>query len=349
MQLKLRNWQNLLKSEKVNDRLTIYSGNENSDKSSFAEDVKAGFYLIQKELQPKYFYDSEGSELFEKICTTPEYYVTRTETSILEECSDDIINCSGGIESICELGSGASLKTRYLINSFIKQLGALHYVPIDVSPILKSSSLGLCSEINDIKISGILSEYENGLDISNSLFPEPKLIIFLGSSIGNFDLYDAKKFIKSVSESMIDEDYLLIGFDMVKSKNILHPAYNDKEGYTAKFNLNVLDRINKELGGNFDLNEFEHIAFFNEALSRIEMHLVSKINQLVYIGKLNEIFRFKIDETIHTENSYKFTDQMISSLAENAGLNIINKWTDEKNYFSLVLFSKRKFGPGKLF
>ena len=320
MQLKYKNWQNLLKSEQINGRLTIYFGNENSSTSTFAEDVKAGFYLLQKELQPKYFYDSVGSDLFEKICVTPEYYVTRTETSILKEYSGDIINCAKDVESICELGSGASLKTRYLIDSYIKKYGSLHYLPIDVSPILKSSSLSLCSDIKHLKISGIMSEYENGLDISNSLFPQPKLIVFLGSSIGNFDLDNAKNFIKTVSDNMIDEDYLLVGFDMVKDKSVLHHAYNDKAGYTAQFNINVLKRINKELNGNFDTNEFEHIAFFNEAESRIEMHLVSKINQLVYIAELNEIFRFKIDETIHTENSYKFTDHMITNLADYSGL-----------------------------
>ncbi len=340
MQLKINKSQNFIQSERVSDRLSIHYGYNRSDNSLFADDVRAGLYLIQKELQPKYFYDSSGSELFEKICSTDDYYVTRTETQILQKFSDDIIDCVSNAESICELGSGVSVKTRYLIDSFIKLKGSLHYIPIDLSPILKSSSETLVREIPLMKISGIRSEYENGLDIANSLFPQPKLIIFLGSSIGNFNSGDANRFVKDVSNNMINGDKLLIGFDMVKDKNVLYRAYNDSEGYTARFNLNVLEHINRELKGNFDVNEFEHMAFFNEAESRVEMHLVSKINQLVYIEELNEIFRFRMDENIHTENSYKFTDDMIMKIASYSGLKIENRWMDDKKYFSLVLFKK---------
>ncbi len=340
MQLKITKSQNFIQSERISDRLRIYYGYNRSDNSRFADDVRAGLYLIQKELHPKYFYDSKGSDLFEKICSTDDYYVTRTETQILQKFSDDIIDCVSNVESICELGSGVSVKTRYLIDAFIKLKGSLHYIPIDVSPILKSSSETLIGEIPDIKISGIRSEYEYGLDIANSLFPQPKLIIFLGSSIGNFSSGEANLFVKDISNNMIIGDKLLIGFDMVKDKNVLFNAYNDSEGYTAQFNLNVLERINKELKGNFDVNEFEHMAFFNEAESRVEMHLISKINQLVFIEELNEIFRFKLDETIHTENSYKFTDEMIRKIGAYAGLKIENTWMDEKKYFSLVMFKK---------
>jgi L-histidine N-alpha-methyltransferase len=344
MQPKLKYWDNYPQSVRlgqvIDERLSIYYTYTKLENNSFAFDLFRGLSSEKKFLLPKYFYDCTGSELFEEICKTDEYYVTRTETSILEKFSKDIIGTCKKAESITELGSGASIKTRYLIDSFIGKKGYLHYSPIDVSSILIESSEKLIQEIPEIKISGIISEYESGIELVNELLPEPKLIIFLGSSIGNFDLQDAKNFIKFIADNMIDEDKFLIGFDMVKDVKVLNDAYNDRTGFTAKFNLNLLNRINIELGGNFDLNKFEHHAFFNEKESRVEMHLTSKVNQSIKIKSINENILFHKDETIHTENSYKFTDEMIEDIASYAGLRIVNKWLDGKGYFSLILFTK---------
>lgn len=340
MQIKLNNWRGYYESEHINDRLSIYYTYIDSSISGFSDDVLKGLYSERKYLHPKYFYDTKGSELFEKICSTKEYYVTRTEASILRKYSNEIISCVPNAEALTELGSGASIKTRYLIDSSIELNGSLQYSPIDVSTILIESAQNLISEIPELRISGIISEYESGIELANELYPEPKLIIFLGSSIGNFDLSDAKRFVKFISDNMIDDDNLLIGFDMVKDTNVLNSAYNDRSGYTSKFNLNLLNRINSELKSNFDVNKFEHHAFFNESESRIEMHLESKENQSVRINGSRIPISFKKGETIHTENSYKFTNCMINDIASYAGLKVVNQWTDERKYFSLVLFQK---------
>ena len=167
-----------------------------------------------------------------------------------------------------------------------------------------------------------------------------KLVLFLGSSIGNFEPPEIKEFLTMTRQSLNQEDFILIGFDLVKDRDILYAAYNDAEGITKDFNLNILARINRELDANFDLNKFEHNAFFNEKQSRIEMHLVSKENQIVTIGALKTKISFKKNETIHTENSHKFTHKMICSYATDAGLQVIKTWTDPKNYFSLNLLRK---------
>jgi L-histidine Nalpha-methyltransferase len=331
--------KNYTKKTVFNDRLSVYYLG-NVEENSFADDVKTGLTAENKYLLPKYFYDSEGSQLFEKICETEEYYVTRTETSILKEYSSDIAKYNLNKKILVELGSGSSVKTRYIINALMENYRSLHYVPIDVSDIMISSSEQLTSEIKDISISGLIAEYESGIELSSQLFKEPKLMIFLGSSIGNFDLFHAEQFIRFISSKMNYGDSLLVGFDMVKDINVLNAAYNDKEGVTSAFNLNLLKRINNELNGNFNLENFEHIAFFNAQQSRIEMHLVAKQNQEVRIDLLNLDVCFKAGERIHTENSYKFTPEMINEIAAYSDLHYSKFWTDEKGYFRLCLFSK---------
>lgn len=338
MQIRVNNWRDNCEPEFINDRLSIFYAYMDPGNSSFADDVIRGLSATQKWLHAKYFYDAYGSDLFEKICTTREYYVTRTETSILSKFSSKIIDACSTVESVTELGSGASVKTRFLIDSSISQRGYLHYLPIDVSSILIESSRSLIKEIPELRISGIISEYENGINIANEISPEPKLLIFLGSSIGNFDFEDSRNFIRFISENMLDEDRLLVGFDLSKDVNVLNAAYNDSEGITAEFNMNLLTRMNRELGSNFDRNKFRHRAYFNAEKSRIEMHLDSLEDQKVRIN--GNVFKFRKGESIHTENSYKFTKQMIGEIASFAGLKILSHWTDEKDYFSEVLFSR---------
>jgi L-histidine Nalpha-methyltransferase len=326
--------------EIISDRLSILKTDTGIGKSTFAEEVLLGLTSVPKGLHPKYFYDSKGSELFEQICETPEYYVTRTESSILEKYSDEIAMLNSDEKAIVELGSGSSIKTKYILNSFIKNSGSIDYYPIDVSEIMVESSKALLSEFEGLSIRGINSEYEQGLKVISGLNIEPKCIIFFGSSIGNFKPSEASGLLNAISGVMTSNDSFLIGFDLVKDFDILNAAYNDSQGITAGFNLNILQRINNELGGTFDLGKFLHRAFFNSTMSRIEMHLESQINQTVYIEAMDEYVYFKKGETIHTENSYKFTDKLIDELAASAGLKAVKRWKDSNNWFELCLMKK---------
>lgn len=323
----------------INDRFSLFNLDGYKNISTFAEDVYSGLTSTPKTLPPKYFYDYEGSELFEKICRTPEYYVTRTEASILKRYSHEIAARNPDKKVIVELGSGSSIKTRYILSAFISRVGAVTYVPIDVSDILVTSGNALLNDFEGLTVNGILGEYEESIEAAGKIFDEPKFIVFLGSSIGNFDLSHAGEFLKTISGSMKNDDSLLIGFDMVKDTETLKRAYNDSLGVTADFNKNILKRINAELDGEFDLDKFSHKADFNHTESRMEMHLISRENQQV---KLNGscIVDFQKGESIHTENSYKFTPQMIDDLADTASLRVKKVWNDDQNYFSLTLMTK---------
>ncbi len=337
--LKLRNkYIRSFTNELFNERLQVYFVNSNEGTASFGEDVKNGLTAPNKYLLPKYFYDGRGSQLFEMICSTDEYYVTRTETEILRKYSDDIACFSNGKTHLIELGSGSSLKTEYLINSFLNSNKQLIYTPIDVSYFMINNSKRLIGDYEDLYVCGIVSEYEGGLELASQIFSKPKLIVFLGSSIGNFDLPQAKLFMRFISSKMDSDDGLLIGFDMKKDINVLNGAYNDKQGYTAEFNLNILRRINDELQGDFDLANFEHCSYFNETESRMEMHIVSSLDQEVSVETIDTTIHFTKGEKIHTENSYKFTEEMINDLSDFAGLKLARCWQDEKRYFSLCLF-----------
>ncbi len=326
--------------EKINDRLSVFRVENGNGKNTFAEDVTYGLTSIPKGLHPKYFYDLKGSELFELICETPEYYVTRTESSILQKSASEIAAMNSDKKVIVELGSGSSVKTRYILSSFINNSGNITYIPIDVSDILIESAKNLLNDFEGLNIKGVISEYEEALEVVNEVVGEPKIIVFLGSSIGNFTQFEARDLIAAISSVMKKNDVFLIGFDLVKDINVLNAAYDDSKGITAKFNLNILERINNELGGNFDLSKFEHNAFFNEAESRVEMHLVSQEGQEVYIRDTDETIHFDKGETIHTENSYKFTDEIIDVLASSAGLIVDKHWKDESNWFELCLMRK---------
>ena len=308
--------------EHINDRFSLYHAGGNENVSAFADDVIAGLKAKPKNLSPKYFYDDNGSELFERICETPE-----------------IAAANKGKNLIIELGSGSSIKTRYLLNAFIKNVSPVTYVPIDVSEILIQSGNALLNDFEGLYVNGIIGEYEQALEIVSEIYPRPKLFVFLGSSIGNFDLPHAEEFMKKISASMNTGDSLLIGFDLVKDEGILNAAYNDNDGVTAEFNLNLINRINREFNSEIDINNFEHTAFFNPAKSRIEMHLISRCDQSFSLNGSGEI-SFRKNETIHTENSYKFTDDMIKELAQASGLSITNSWKDKNNYFELCLMTR---------
>jgi len=314
----------------------------------FAKEVMNGLCKKRKKLNPTLFYDQKGSELFEQICMQPEYYLTVTEYKIIIENINLLLKLYDNKEvCIVELGSGSSKKTTILLNYFLeKQNGNLHYFPIDISQeFLYKSSLNLQSDLPKVIIHPIASDYFGGLEIvtkflnSQDTIPNNKIILFLGSSLGNFEPKDAIIFLRNIREKVNKEDSLLIGFDLQKKKNILEAAYNDVEGITAKFNLNILERINKELDGEFNLKNFEHLAYYNQFKNRIEMHLISKVKQKVRINKLNQVFVFEEGETILTEYSYKYNLKSIEELANSSNFKVEKNFLDKNEWFNLALIT----------
>ncbi len=315
--------------------------------SEFASDVSIGLGNKKKQLPPKYFYDDTGSRLFEKICIQPEYYPTRTEYDIMKDNLTNLINDLDLPLSIVELGSGNSKKTFLLLETFAKiQKPHTYYFPIDVShQILHESSKFLSLIIENLKIHYIHQDFFKGLKMAddyikskkNISIPENKLVVFLGSSIGNFEPEQARLFLSNIRKNLKLSDCFLIGFDLQKDPHLIESAYNDKNGLTSMFNINILHRINKELGGNFNIDYFEHMAFYNQKENRIEMHLVSKIDQKVYIKYIEKTFHFQKNETIHTENSYKYTKKQIEDLSNDAGFSIKKHFFDKNNWFVLSL------------
>ena len=316
------------------------------DIDEFASDVKTGLSSINKSLKSKYFYDEKGSYLFEQICLQPEYYITRCEANILRERSPAIANICPGDISIIELGSGSSCKTKILFERVLSRQSLLYYFPIDVShSILLEAIRKLSSDFSNIHTIGISSDYVDGIEKATEFInkrynvPSRKLILFLGSSIGNFQPDEARSFLEMVRDRMEKKDHLLVGFDLQKESSILNAAYNDKAEMTAKFNLNLLSRINRELGGEFNIKKFNHHAFYNQDNGRIEMHLVSKTDQQVYIELINKSFNFKEGESLHTEDSYKYSLKQIQILVQDSGFELKANFQDEKKWFDLALLS----------
>ena len=301
---------------------------------------------IQKSIPSKYLYDNKGSYLFEQITIQPEYYPTRTENSILEEYSHKILENIPKEIILIEMGSGSSKKTKHLFDTILKRQDKLYYFPIDISfNFLDSVVTDLETQNEKIRIKGIPNDYINGIKDCNSILFEnnfkydsfSRLIVFFGSSIGNFEINEARDFLKDLRLNMNDKDFLLVGFDMIKDEFLIEQAYNDKAGFTAQFNLNLLTRMNRELGSNFDPNQYLHYAFFNKEKDRIEMHIKSKSDQEVRIPGCNKIFHLSKGESIHTESSYKYSKDKINKLATRSGFSLENIFSDNNNWFNLVL------------
>ncbi len=304
----------------------------------FARDVDRGLSDSPKHLPCVYFYDYRGSQLFEKICGLPEYYPTRTEAGILEEFSGEIISHLSGNPVLVELGCGSCTKTRHIIEALLHLHERVTYCPIDVSvEMLEESSATLKDGYDSLDIRPIKARYSEGLKQMEVLFDAPRLILWLGSSIGNFSPAGAIRLLKEMKERLGPEDAILIGFDLEKDRGMLERAYDDPGGVTASFNSNLLERINRELGGTFNLERFNHQAIYNEELGRIEMYLVSDRDQEVHVAATNRSYRFAKGERIHTENSHKFTLERIATLAKGAGMRIAAQWSDARGYFNLTL------------
>ncbi len=305
--------------------------------SPIAADVLEGLSEQPKRLPPKLFYDAEGSRLFEEITRTREYYPTRTERAILQDFSGDIVRAAGSNLTLVELGAGSASKTRVLIRAILCRQLRLDFHPVDVSPVaLQEAVRSLNGDFPRLHVTPIAADYSRHLPELRSQ-PGRKLVLFIGSTIGNFEPGEATEFLGRVRASLSTGDALLLGFDMVKDPRVLHDAYNDAAGITQRFNKNVLARINRELGAAFDLDKFRHVAFWSARKSRIEMHLESLADQSVSVPDLSRTFHFTLGERIHTENSYKFTPESIAGLLKQSGLKLEKTWSDPRQWFSVVL------------
>lgn len=301
--------------------------------------VLAGLSSSPKTLPSSFFYDARGSRLFEEITKLPEYYLTRCETEILRAQSSSIFDLmvAEGLVQIVEFGSGSSEKTRLLLRAAIEKQGTTEYVPIDISgDFLKSSSQELLEEVPGLRVIALAGDYLDALQQLPS-HDGPRLFLFLGSTIGNFEVSSAVAFMAAIRAAMRPGDRLLMGTDIKKDRSIIEPAYNDAQGITEQFNKNILYRIDKELCGHFNLDTFRHEAPWVEEHSRIEMRLVSQIDQAVEIEGLETVFHFKAGEYIHTENSHKWSKDAFLQMVEVAGLRLSSCWLDSKNWFALNL------------
>lgn len=314
--------------------------------TDFAQDVAAGLTDHPRRLHCRYFYDEQGSLLFEQICALPEYYLTRAETEILSHHAAELAALVPTNGTLVELGSGSSVKTRLLIEALLRRHGRLHYAAIDISrSMLESSAHTLLADYPALEMTAVAAEYRAGLALllqgGEATAAGPRLILWLGSNVGNFHRDEAAAFLAGLRAGMRPGDRLLLGADLRKDRAVLEPAYDDAQGVTARFNLNLLARINRELGGDFVLDDFEHRAVYDEALGRVEIYIVSKRAQRVTVLGLGLEVEFAAGEAIHTENSYKYSLPEIATLAEAAGLYVERQWFDGARRFSENLLAPR--------
>lgn len=293
-------------------------------------EVLAGLAQAEKRIPPKFFYDQQGSRLFDAICELPEYYPTRTEISILRRYGAEMAELLGHDVVLIELGSGSSLKIRTLLEALRPRI----YVPVDISrEHLLNSAESLAAAFPQLEVRAACADYSRPFCLPLAEEDQPRAAFFPGSSVGNFEPAEAAAFMRRVGEILGPGGYLLVGVDLRKSEQLLHAAYNDAQGITAAFNLNLLVRINRELNGTFDPEAFHHNAFFNPHDSRIEMHLISNAPQQVEVA--GETFCFDEGESIHTECSYKYSIEDFQALARRAGFDPVRVWTDEDALFSV--------------
>jgi len=324
----------------VSSKLQYFKPHATKIEKTFAEEISSSLNHDSKFISPKFFYDKKGSDLFEKICSLPEYYPTRTEISILRKLQPELSSYIDENFRLVELGSGTSVKTRLILDVLTKLQDSVDYFPIDISEILTESSEELLKNYDGLHITGIIDTYEGGLEFLKNFDKKKNLIIFLGSSFGNFSPNDGFEFLKKINSTMKSGDLFLIGLDLIKDKQILESAYDDSQGVTAEFNLNILSRINDELDADFNLKNFSHLAIYNKEKQRIEMYLKSLVDQSVIVSKSDLLLNLEQDELIHTEHSHKYKLSQIHELLDSVGFEIKHTWLDDNKYFSLTLVSK---------
>ncbi|MEB3292885.1 MAG: L-histidine N(alpha)-methyltransferase [Synechococcales bacterium] len=318
-------------------RLQIQHLQSSESTPDAGEDVIQGLTQFQKVLPAKYFYDDRGSHLFEQICNLPEYYPTRTEALILARYANAIAQCTGAC-ALIELGSGSSTKTRLLLDAYQRQGYPLHYQPIDVSAgILIESAERLLDSYPTLRVHGLVGTYEQALTELSPAIATPRLLFFLGSSLGNFTPLECARFFAQVTTVLEPGDYFLLGIDLEKDANILEPAYNDSQGITAAFNLNMLSHLNYRFSGNFNPDAFQHKAIYNPVESQIEMYLHCQQHQVVQLKNLALSIEIAQGERIRTEISRKFNLEHMQQYLRMQGLSPIQTWTDSKQWFGVIL------------
>ncbi|MBM3528894.1 MAG: L-histidine N(alpha)-methyltransferase [Alphaproteobacteria bacterium] len=322
-------------------RKTRISASAAAAEDALAADVVAGLTASPKRLPPKYFYDRAGSELFERITALPEYYPTRTEIGILKSRAAEIAAFVPAGAALVEFGAGSCTKTRILLSA--AKVAA--YVPVDISgEFLNAQADVLRREYPDIAMLPVAADFTAPFDLPAEAAAMPRTGFFPGSTVGNFEPHEAAAFLRHAGRILSPGAALIVGVDLVKDTELLNRAYNDAEGVTAQFNLNLLARINRELGARFDLSAFEHHAFFNRERSRIEMHLASLKRQRVSVCGAR--IDFRAGETIHTENSYKYTLESFGALVRGAGWTTAAVWTDDEKLFSVHALKLSDAAPG---
>lgn len=309
--------------------------------NEFASDVLEGLTAPHKHLSSKYFYNHRGDELFQQIMELDEYYLTRSEYEILETYQKEIhkLCVDGGKFRLIELGAGDGLKTKILLRYFLSQGSQFEYIPVDISSnVLKSLEASLKDEFPTLNISPICGDYFKVLGDLKEDHVEKSVVLFLGSNIGNFSEVDRNSFLSSMAANLKKEDVVLIGFDLKKDPQIIRDAYDDKKGVTREFNLNVLQRMNDELGANFDLNKFIHYPTYNPVSGKAESHLLSTVKQTIVFSKMNATIEFEEWEPIHLEISRKFSPKELREMANKHTLKTVSHLLDKGRNFIDVLW-----------
>ncbi|BAY07699.1 L-histidine N(alpha)-methyltransferase [Calothrix sp. NIES-2098] len=327
--------------QKENSRLRWINLNTAIASVDEGTDIIQGLTQNPKSLPCRYFYDDQGSELFEQICDLPEYYPTRTEQAILETYASEIAQMTGSCHLI-ELGSGSSRKTRLLLEAYSEIVQELQYYPIDVSSgILKTTALDLLRQYPKLKLCGLAGTYEQALAQLPPAELENRMLIFLGSTLGNLNDEQCDKFFTQVQQALKPGEFFLLGVDLQKPIEIIEAAYNDSQGITAAFNLNILNHINHRFQGNFVLENFAHWAFYSRVDNQIEMHLRSLTDQTVTLKALDFEVSFQAGETIRTEISRKFHIPTLISALEKHSFQALQVWTDPQAWFGLLLCQRQ--------
>lgn len=326
--------------ERRSERLQFYLMNVEQQHEAFARDVAQGLAAPQKTLPAKYFYNARGSQLYEQICDLPEYYPYRAERDILATYATEIYAAIGPLPLV-EFGPGNAAKTRYLLTAYEHASRPFLYCPVDISrAALEESAEHLLAAYPHLSIRAMHADFAGHPGIIGAFHLDQKAMAFFGSNLGNFTRAESLDFLQGIAAMMGPADVFLLGIDLKKAPALLVAAYDDAQGITAEFNLNLLHRMNCELGANFNVPGFEHLALYNEAHGRIEMHLRSRWAQQVTIAKTAQTIHFAAGETIHTENSYKYSVEDIRAMGCRAQLALHHTWFDRQGYFLLGLFHR---------
>ncbi|GAB3195904.1 dimethylhistidine N-methyltransferase [Pontibacter aydingkolensis] len=313
-----------------------------NDTAAFAKDVDKGLSLKQKDLPSRYFYDGKGSQLFQQIMSLPEYYLTRAEHEVFTSNKEAISTrfAGEGFFHLIDLGAGDALKTKILLGELAQQQADFDYVPVDISgDAMQQLTQSLRSELPDVDVQAVVGEYFKALEWLQQNKSERKVVLFLGSNIGNFEKKDSIEFLRSIRSYLSPGDRLLMGIDLRKNPDVILQAYDDTAGVTAAFNLNLLHRINRELGGEFKVEQFRHYAMYNPLEGVMRSFLISLQEQDVYIRALDKTYHFEAWEALHTENSHKYSLEQIEELGKLCGFAVETVYYDSEKRFADVLFT----------